>query len=208
MSEGAVSVQAMKRVFDVLLSTIALMLLAPLLLFLAMLIRLDSAGPALFRQERVGRGGRVFHILKFRTMVQDAPSKGGPITIGDDPRITNVGKWLRSTKIDELPQLFNILKGDMSFVGPRPEVQKYVDLFRQDFEQILQVRPGLTDLASLRYRDEAELLGSFEDPEEAYREHILPDKIQLAKEYLRRSSMLFDLSLMFRTLLKVAHFHK
>jgi lipopolysaccharide/colanic/teichoic acid biosynthesis glycosyltransferase len=198
----------MKRVFDVLLSTIALILLAPLLLFLAVLIRLDSAGPALFRQERVGRSGRVFHILKFRTMVQDAPFKGGPITIGHDPRITTVGTWLRNTKIDELPQLFNILKGDMSFVGPRPEVQKYVDLFRQDFEQILRVRPGLTDLASLRYRDEAALLGSFEDPEEAYREHILPDKIRLAKEYVRRSSMLFDVALMLRTLLKVAHFHK
>ena len=107
----------------------------------------------------MGKKARPFFVLKFRTMVQDAFLRGGPITFGDDPRITTLGKWLRKTKVDELPQLLNILRGDMSFVGPRPEVRKYVDMFHQDFEQILQIRPGLTDLASLRYRDEAELLG-------------------------------------------------
>ena len=147
-----------------------------------------------------------FLCLKFRTMVQDAFLRGGPITFGDDPRITTLGKWLRKTKVDELPQLLNILRGDMSFVGPRPEVRKYVDMFHQDFEQILQIRPGLTDLASLRYRDEAELLGSFENPEEAYQQRILPDKIRLAKEYIRKSSVAFDIALIFRTLFKVVRF--
>jgi len=198
----------MKRVFDLLLSSIALILLAPVLLLAAVVIKLDSRGPVFFRQERIGKGGRPFLILKLRSMVQDAALKGGLITCGEDPRITTAGSWLRKTKIDELPQLFNILKGDMSFVGPRPEVQKYVDMFREDFEQILQVRPGLTDLASLRYRDEADILGSFENPEEAYRQQILPDKIRLAKEYLRHSSILFDMSLIVRTLIKVAHFSK
>jgi lipopolysaccharide/colanic/teichoic acid biosynthesis glycosyltransferase len=196
----------MKRAFDLLLSGVTVILLAPALLLVAIAIKLDSPGPFFFRQERIGRRGRPFHILKFRSMVRDAPLKGGLITFGDDPRITKVGRWLRKTKIDELPQLFNILKGDMSFVGPRPEVRKYVDLFRQDFEQILQVRPGLTDLASLRYRHEADILGSFENPEDAYQRHILPDKIRLAKEYLRRSSILFDVSLIFRTLLKLIRF--
>ena len=196
----------MKRVFDFVLATMALLFLAPLFLLVAVLIKFDSRGPVFFLQERVGRRGRPFLILKFRSMVQDAPLRGGPITLGDDPRITALGRWLRKSKIDELPQLFNILKGDMSFVGPRPEVRKYVDLFRQDFEQILQVRPGLTDLASLRYRHEADILGSFENPEDAYQRHILPDKIRLAKEYLRRSSILFDVSLIFRTLLKLVRF--
>jgi lipopolysaccharide/colanic/teichoic acid biosynthesis glycosyltransferase len=196
----------MKRVFDLALASLALLLLSPLLFLVAVMIKFDSRGPFFFRQERIGRGGRPFLIFKFRTMVQDAPSKGGAITFRNDPRITGVGKWLRRTKIDELPQLLNIMKGQMSFVGPRPEVRKYVDLFRQDFDEILQVRPGLTDLASLRYRDEAELLGSFENPEEAYRQQILPDKIRLAKEYLRQSSMLFDMALIFRTFLKILRF--
>jgi lipopolysaccharide/colanic/teichoic acid biosynthesis glycosyltransferase len=154
----------------------------------------------------MGRKAHPFFVLKFRTMVHDAPLRGGPITFGDDPRITTLGKWLRKTKVDELPQLINILRGDMSFVGPRPEVRKYVDMFRPDFEQILQIRPGLTDLASLRYRDEAELLGNFENPEEAYQQRILPDKIRLAKEYLRQSSVAFDIAIIFRTLSKVVRF--
>jgi len=198
----------MKRVFDLVTSALALILLAPLLLLIAVMIKLDSHGPVFFRQERIGRRGLPFLILKFRSMVQDAPLRGGAITCGEDPRITTLGRWLRKAKLDELPQLLNILKGDMSFVGPRPEVQKYVNMFREDFEQILQVRPGLTDLASLKYRDEAELLGSFENPEEAYQQQVLPDKIRLAKEYLRCSSILFDMSLIVRTLLKVAHFSK
>lgn len=196
----------MKRIFDLAIATIALVLLAPWFLLVAAMIKLDSRGPVFFRQERIGLRGHPFFILKFRSMVQDAPLRGGTVTFGDDPRITAVGRWLRRTKIDELPQLLNIVKGDMSFVGPRPEVRKYVELFRHDFEEILQIRPGLTDLASLHYRDESELLGKFENPEEVYQEQILPDKIRLAKEYLRQASMLFDLDLIFRTLLRVLRF--
>jgi len=196
----------MKRVFDLTFSGIGLIFLSPFLLLVAAMIKLDSRGPVLFRHERVGRNAHPFRVLKFRTMVQDASLRGGPITFGDDPRVTRLGSWLRKTKIDELPQLLNIIKGEMSFVGPRPEVRKYVDMFQEDYEQILQIRPGLTDLASLRYRNEAELLGSFENPEDAYRQHILPDKIRLAKEYVRQSSVLFDLALIFRTLFKVARF--
>src|SRR3972149_8115601 len=136
-------------------------------------------------------------------MVQDAPRKGGPITFGNDPRVTRVGNVLRKTKIDELPQLINVLKGEMTFVGPRPEVPKYVLLFRQDYEEILKVRPGITDLASLKYRDEATILGRSENPEEEYIGRVLPDKIKLAKEYIRRSSFLFDLSLILKTPLKL-----
>ena len=193
-----------KRLIDVTLAGVALVLLAPLLLLVTLLIKLDSAGPVFFRQERMGKGVQPFLIYKFRTMVRDAPQKGGPLTLGQDPRITRLGRWLRKTKIDELPQLLNILRGEMAFVGPRPEVRKYVEMFPREFEEILQIRPGLTDLASLKYRDESEFLGRFENAEEAYVQVILPDKIRLAKEYLNQSSFLFDLSVILRTLLKLA----
>jgi len=193
-----------KRLIDVTLAGVALVLLAPLLLLVTLLIKLDSAGPVFFRQERMGKGVQPFLIYKFRTMVRDAPQKGGPLTLGQDPRITRLGRWLRKTKIDELPQLLNILRGEMAFVGPRPEVRKYVEMFPREFEEILQIRPGLTDLASLKYRDESEFLGRFENAEEAYVKVILPDKIRLAKEYLSQSSFLFDLSVILRTLLKLA----
>jgi len=173
----------------------------PLLLLVTLLIKLDSPGPIFFRQERIGKGFHPFFIYKFRTMVHNAPRKGGLITVGADPRITRVGRILRKTKIDELPQLVNILWGEMSFVGPRPEVPHYVELFRRDYEEILTVRPGITDLASLKYRDEAEVLRHAENPEEEYVRHVLPDKIRLAKEYLRRSSLFFDMTLIFKTLL-------
>jgi lipopolysaccharide/colanic/teichoic acid biosynthesis glycosyltransferase len=192
-----------KRTFDFVAALLGLVLLAPLLLLVALLIRLDSSGPVFFRQERIGRGFRPFRIYKFRTMVYDAPRRGGPITFGPDPRITRLGRVLRKTKIDELPQLLNVLRGEMSFVGPRPEVRPYVELFRADYEEILQVLPGITDLASAQYRDEAEVLGRFEDPEAAYLSHILPDKIKLAKDYVRRSSLLFDITIIFKTLLKL-----
>jgi lipopolysaccharide/colanic/teichoic acid biosynthesis glycosyltransferase len=190
-----------KRLFDLVVAFLGLSLLFPVLLLVACLIKLDSPGPIFFRQERIGKGFRPFLIYKFRTMVQDAPRKGGSITVGADPRITRVGRILRKTKLDELPQLFNILRGEMSFVGPRPEVRQYVELFRQDYEEILNVRPGITDLASLKYRDEAEVLRHAENPEEEYVRHVLPDKIRLAKEYRRRSSLFFDMTLIFKTLL-------
>jgi lipopolysaccharide/colanic/teichoic acid biosynthesis glycosyltransferase len=190
-----------KQAFDIVVAFVGLLLLSPLLLLVALLITIDSRCPVFFRQERVGRDFRPFLIYKFRTMVQDASSKGGSITFGLDPRITRVGRLLRKTKIDELPQLINVLRGEMSFVGPRPEVWQYVELFRQDYEEILKVLPGITDLASLRYRHEAEILGRSENPEEEYVRRVLPEKIRLAKEYVRRSSLLFDVTLIFKTIL-------
>lgn len=192
-----------KRLFDIVLSFTGLVLLAPLLLIAGVLVRLTSAGPVLFCQERFGLGFRPFTIYKFRTMVADAPQRGAAITCGDDPRITRLGRILRKTKIDELPQLFNVLRGDMSFVGPRPEVRRYVEMFRDDYREILAVRPGITDLASIEYRNESELLGRAADPHVEYVDRILPHKIRLAKEYRRRSSVLFDLSLILRTLLAI-----
>jgi len=192
-----------KRMFDIVLALLGLVLLLPLLLVAALMIKLDSPGPIFFRQERMGRHFKSFFIYKLRTMVQGASSKGGPITFGNDLRITRVGWYLRKTKIDEIPQLINVLKGNMSFVGPRPEVRRYVELFHREYEEILIVRPGITDLASLKYRDEAALLGKAEDPENEYTRHVLPDKIRLAKDYLRQSSFLFDLGLIMKTLVKL-----
>ena len=190
----------MKRAFDIIAASVGLVLLAPLLLVVSLLIKLDSPGPVLFRQERMGRGFQPFRIYKFRTMVQDAPGQGGMITFGGDPRITRLGQVLRTTKIDELPQLINVLQGTMSLVGPRPEVPRYVELFRADYAEILRVLPGITDLASIKYRHEAEFLGGFENPEETYVRQVLPEKIKLAKEYIRQSSFLFDIRLILRTL--------
>ena len=191
-----------KRMLDLAVSLIGLICLLPLLLLVAVLIKLDSTGPVLFRQTRMGMRFRPFQILKFRTMVQDS-SRGQSITVGDDPRITRVGRFLRKTKIDELPQLINVFKGEMTFVGPRPEVPQYVELFRQDYEEILKIRPGITDLASIKYRNEAALLGQSKNPEEEYVTRVLPDKISLGREYVRCSSLAFDLRLIFRTFLKL-----
>lgn len=191
----------MKRLLDIVAAGAALALLAPALGAIAVLIKLDSPGPVFYKQRRVGRAFRPFWIYKFRTMKVGAA--GPALTIGADRRITRVGGFLRRSKLDELPQLINILRGDMTIVGPRPEVPQYVEAFRRDYEEILKVRPGLTDLASLKYRDESALLGQSSDPEGEYLRRILPDKIQLAKDYIRRSSLLFDLNLIGRTLLRV-----
>lgn len=193
----------LKRGIDIAGSVTGLIVLAPILVVTAVLVRLTSAGPVLFRQERIGRGFRPFTIYKFRTMVQDAPRRGAAITCGDDPRITPLGRILRRTKIDELPQLVNVLLGDMSFVGPRPEVRQFVEMFRDDYREILTMRPGITDLASIAYRHEAELLGRAAHPQALYVGRILPDKIRLAKEYRRRASVLFDLRVILRTLAAV-----
>src|SRR5262249_55066954 len=155
---------------------------SPVLAVAALAVRVDSPGPILFKQQRIGRNFRPFWMYKFRTMVVDAPKRGGPLTAGADPRITRVGRWLRKSKIDELPQLVNVLVGDMSLVGPRPEVPKFVELFRDDYAYVLTVRPGLTDPASVKYRDEAALLAGSSDPEREYVERILPDKIALSRE--------------------------
>ncbi len=193
-----------KRAFDLCVAVPALVILSPLFLLVALLIKLTSPGPVFFRQERVGRGFRRFEILKFRTMVPDAHKLGGQLTAGEDPRITAVGRFLRKTKLDEIPQLMNVVRGDMSFVGPRPEVPRFVEAFRDDFAELLTVRPGITDLASIKYRDESEILGQSVDPEATYLGEILPEKIALAREYLARSSLWFDLHLIFKTLLRLA----
>jgi len=189
-----------KRALDLLLAALGLVVLAPVLLLAAACVRLSSPGPVFFRQERIGRNFQPFFILKFRSMVADAPARGAPITYGDDPRVTPIGRLLRKTKIDELPQLVNVLKGEMSLVGPRPEVRKYVEMFRADYEEILRVRPGITDLASLKYRDESAVLGRAEDPEAEYVRRVLPEKIALGKEYVARSSLWFDVRLILGTL--------
>lgn len=194
----------MKRACDFIFSLTGLILLGPLFLMAALAVKLTSRGPVFFKQERVGRNFQSFQIMKFRTMVVDAPKLGGQLTAGRDPRITSVGRLLRKTKVDELPQLINVLKGEMSFVGPRPEVPRYVEMFREDYAELLTVRPGITDIASLKYRNESEILGESDDPEATYTQEILPDKIALAKEYIRRSSVVFDLGLIFKTVLRMA----
>jgi len=190
-----------KRLFDLTLSALGLVLLAPVFLAIAVWIRLDSPGPVLFRQERVGRHGRSFLIRKFRTMQTDAPARGPQITIGADPRITRSGQWLRHSKLDELPQLWNVLLGDMSLVGPRPEVPKYVAMYPDEARRaVLSVRPGITDLASLQYRDESAQLAEAADPERVYVEQIMPAKLALSIRYVREASLIGDLRLLLATM--------
>lgn len=191
----------MKRTFDVLAALVGILVLWPLFVVAAVLIKLDSPGPVFYKQVRVGRGLRPFFIRKFRTMVEHAASSGELLTIGQDKRITRVGRFLRQHKLDELPQLMNILQGDMSVVGPRPEVPRYVELFRSQYSKILTVRPGLTDLASLKYVDEGEILARSSNPEEEYKNTILPEKIRLAELYVYHLSFLFDLAIIVQTLL-------
>jgi len=188
-----------KRAADLIVSGLGIIVLSPVLGVVAVLIKLDSSGPVFFRQDRMGFGLSTFSIYKFRTMVADAPQRGKALTASGDTRITRIGRILRKTKIDEIPQLINVLRGEMTLVGPRPEVPKYVHLFREDYEEILTIRPGITDLASLKYRNESELLARAADPESEYIERVLPDKIALAKEYVRRSSLPFDISLILKT---------
>ena len=192
-----------KRTFDVSVAAVGLIALSPLMLILAVLIKCDSQGPVFFKQRRIGKNFRAFLIYKFRTMKENAELSGPVITIGEDPRITRVGRFLRRAKVDELPQLINVLKGEMSLVGPRPELPRFVELFRREYAEILTVRPGITDLASLKYQDEAKLMSQFTNPEEEYVRSILPDKIRLAKEYIDCSSIFFDLSVILRTLPKL-----
>jgi len=189
-----------KRIFDCLVAALGLILSLPLMAVIALLIKLDSPGSVFFAHERVGRHGRKFKVLKFRTMVQDAPKLGGAITAGHDPRITRIGRLLRATKLDELPQLWNVLKGEMSLVGPRPEVERYVQLWEPELrELVLSVRPGITGLTQIRYRHEERLLAQQPDPEKYYREVLLPLKLASDAEYVRRRSLLFDFYLLLRT---------
>jgi lipopolysaccharide/colanic/teichoic acid biosynthesis glycosyltransferase len=193
----------MKRLFDLFFSTVGLLLLFPLFLCVSVLIRLDSRGPVFFRQKRLGRGLYPFSIYKFRTMVEDADLRGPLITMDGNKRVTRVGRMLRKTKIDEIPQLINVFKGEMSLVGPRPEVEKYVLLYKEDYQEILKARPGVTDLASILFRDEETLLLQEDNPEAYYEQILLPQKIKLAKEYLQKSSILYDVGLIFLTFFRI-----
>ncbi len=194
---------AAKRLMDVLLSAGALLVLWPLFLLVAVAIKADDPGPVFYRQVRVGRGGRPFRIFKFRTMVTDADRKGPAITVGRDSRITRVGAFLRRTKLDELAQLLNVLRGEMSFVGPRPEVPRYVELYTPYQRQVLLVRPGITDYASIAYRNENDMLEGVDDPERLYIEEIMPAKIELNMKYLREISPLADIRLILKTVVAV-----
>jgi len=194
-----------KRLFDVVVSGIALLLLSPLLVVLGILVKLDSPGPALFRQERVGRYGRPFRIHKFRTMREGERAPALQLTVGNDPRITRFGAFLRRYKLDELPQLLDVFVGHMSFVGPRPELSTYVMRYPEEVRtHILSVRPGITDPSSIEFRDENVLLATATDPERMYVEEILPRKLASSRRYLEGRSLLTDIRLIWRTLRHVS----
>ncbi len=189
----------MKRIFDIVASGCGLLVLLPLLAILTVWIKLDSAGPVFYRQIRVGRNNRDFRLFKFRSMRVGA-DKHGLITVGGhDPRITRSGYFIRKYKLDELPQLINVFIGDMSLVGPRPEVRKYVDMYTPEQMHVLDVRPGITDMASIRYRNENELLETVDDPDKYYVEVIMQDKLRINLEYVARHSFWFDIKLIFQT---------
>ena len=189
----------MKRLFDILSSGIGLVVLSPLFAVLAIWVKADSRGPVFYRQVRVGRGNKDFRLYKFRSMRPDS-DKLGLITVGGhDPRVTRSGYYIRKYKLDELPQLINVFVGDMSIVGPRPEVRKYVDMYTPGQMRVLSVRPGITSLASIRYRNENEILAASDDPDRCYIEQVMPDKLAIDLEYVDRATLWNDICLIFST---------
>ncbi len=189
----------MKRLFDIVAASCGLLVLSPVFLLLAVWIKADSRGPVFYRQSRVGRYNRDFWLYKFRSMREGA-DRAGLITVGGrDPRVTASGYYIRKYKLDELPQLINVLRGDMSIVGPRPEVRRYVDLYTPEQMHVLDVRPGITDLASIRYRNESELLARAEDPDRYYVEVVMQDKLRINLEYVANHSFVYDMKLIFKT---------
>jgi lipopolysaccharide/colanic/teichoic acid biosynthesis glycosyltransferase len=192
-----------KKIIDFLFALIGLILLMPLFIVIAILIKREDGGRIFFKQTRVGKNWKLFEIYKFRTMVENAENLGAQITKKDDPRITKVGKILRKYKLDELPQLINVLKGDMSLVGPRPEVPKYAKVYKKDYDEILTVKPGMTDYASLEYIDEERLLKGARNPEEIYINEILPQKINYYKRYLKNINFLTDMKIIIKTILRI-----
>ncbi len=193
-----------KRLFDIIVSFLGLLSASPLFLLIAILIKIFSPGPVFYIAKRVGKNGKIFKMYKFRTMVVNADKIGGPSTAGDDPRLTKIGIFLRKTNLDELPQLINILKGEMSFVGPRPEVPSEVETYDDKTKKIiLSVKPGLTDLATLEDIHEEEILKGSSDPHKAYRRLIKPKKLKLAKEYVKKQSFWLDLKILIKTFLKI-----
>ncbi len=192
-----------RRLFDLLFSIIGLIFLLPFFLFVSFFIITDTRGGVFYVQKRVGKNNKDFKLLKFRTMVSGSDAKG-LLTIGDkDSRVTKTGKWLRKYKLDELPQFVNILKGEMSFVGPRPEVRKYVDMYSDEQKKVLSVKPGLTDYASLEYINENEILISYPDPESAYIQFIMPDKLALNLRYIGKRTLIKDIGIILKTIKKI-----
>lgn len=193
----------LKRIFDIFFALVGLLILFPLLLIIGILIKLDSKGPIFFRQERIGRNKIPFYLFKFRSMKVDA-EKLGQLTVGGrDPRVTRMGYFIRKFKLDEFPQFINILNGDMSFVGPRPEVKCYVDLYSQEQLRVLEVKPGLTDYASIKYMDENEILAAAKDPEKAYIEEVMPDKLKLNLKYVEEQGLITDVKIILQTVYKI-----
>lgn len=190
----------MKRLFDIVFSLLGLMILSLVLLVVAFLIKKEDGGPIFYRGVRVGRYGKLFRIFKFRTMVVDAERLGGSSTADDDPRITKIGKFIRKYKIDELPQLINVMKGEMSIVGPRPQVPWAVELYSEEEKLLITVRPGITDYASIKFKNEAEILKGSKDPDKDYLEKIAPEKLKLGLEYVNNMSLWTDLKIIFMTL--------
>ncbi len=194
----------MKRLFDIVFSFIGLIIVLPIIAVVAFLMKLTAPGPVFYLGQRIGKGGRLFKMFKFRTMVVNADKIGGPSTSADDPRLTNIGKFLKKYQLDELPQLINVLKGDMSFVGPRPEVKMYVDMMTDEERNvILSLRPGMTDFASLWNFHEGEILKGSADPEKAYMEKIRPEKIRLQMKYVKERNFWVDLKIIFLTVVKI-----
>ncbi|MBX2898817.1 MAG: sugar transferase [Cyclobacteriaceae bacterium] len=193
----------LKRFFDFMISLVALLLLLPIFFILWIAVKIDSRGAAFFLQERIGKNGKPFQLIKFRTMFVGSQHQSA-ITVGQrDPRITKVGFTLRKYKLDELPQLFNVLKGDMSLVGPRPEVKKFVDLYSAEQRMVLSVLPGITDFASIKFRNENALLENQPDPIDYYITHIMPVKLQLNLKYIQEQSLLVDLSILIKTIFAI-----
>lgn len=190
-----------KRLLDFLFSLIGLLILSPMLLYVIIRLKLDSPGPIFYKGKRVGRHGKPFGMYKFRTMYIDADKMSlSPNAGDDDPRITKFGKKIRSNKLNEIPQLINVLKGEMSFVGPRPEVQRYVDMFTEEEKAILNVRPGITDYSSIKFHNEGEILAGSPDPDRAYEELIRPEKLRLQLEYVKNHSIWVDIKILFKTM--------
>lgn len=193
----------LKRLFDILASLILLIILSPLFIIFSIMIKLDSKGPIMFKQNRVTENGRIFKIFKFRTMVENADKNGSQVTVKNDDRVTKIGKFLRKFRLDEIPQLINILIGDMSFVGTRPEVPKYVELYTDEMKATLLMKAGVTSLASIKFKDEEKLLQMDGNIDKIYIENILPQKMQYNLEYLKRFNFFYDIKLMFMTLFAV-----
>lgn len=192
----------LNRIFDIIFSILVIVILAPVFFIVAILVKLSSRGPIIFKQKRVGKNARIFNLYKFRTMYVNS-EKEGLLTPVNDKRVTPIGKLLRLYKIDELPQFFNVLKGDMSIVGPRPEVEKYVNLYDDEQKKILLVKPGITDYASLVYINEGEKLAQANDPEYYYINHIMPEKIKLSLQYIEHKNFINDLYIIFITIMRI-----